>query len=89
MLVDENRELYRRYGMLHAGLWDIWGAYTWIAYFKELLRGNPPKPTSGDVYQRGGDVLINPAGFVRLHHVGANPADRPAVDTIIQAVTER
>ncbi|MBU0675457.1 MAG: peroxiredoxin family protein [Proteobacteria bacterium] len=25
LLVDETRELYRSYGMLQAGFWDIWG----------------------------------------------------------------
>ncbi|MBI5558092.1 MAG: redoxin domain-containing protein [Deltaproteobacteria bacterium] len=86
LLVDETREIYRAYGMLDAGFWDIWGPRTWLAYCKELLRGRLPKKTSGDTRQRGGDVLIDPEGIVRLHHVGTGPADRPEVDAILKAV---
>ena len=40
--------------------------------------------TTGDNYQRGGDVLIDPDGIVRLHYVGDGPANRPSLDTIFQ-----
>ena len=39
--------------------------------------------TEGDIFQRGGDVLIDPTGIVALHHVGNGPADRPPVETIL------
>ncbi len=84
LLVDANRELYRAYGMLDAGFWDVWGPSTWWAYLKEIVRGHLPQKSSGDLRQRGGDVLIDPQGIVRLHHVGSGPADRPQVDTILQ-----
>jgi hypothetical protein len=87
LLVDKNREVYQAYGMLEAGFWDIWGPNTWLAYFREMLRGHLPKKSSGDIHQRGGDVLIDPQGIVRLHHVGAGPADRPPVETILRAIS--
>jgi hypothetical protein len=34
----------------------------------------------------GGDVLIDPTGIVSLHHVGAGPADRPAIETIMNKI---
>lgn len=83
LLVDQNREIYRAYGMLGAGFWDVWGPSTWVAYLKEILRGRLPGKSSGDIRQRGGDVLIDPKGMVRLHQVGYGPADRPEVDTIL------
>lgn len=87
LLVDEKRELYRAYGMLDAGFRDIWGPATWLVYFREILRGRLPRKSSGDIRQRGGDVLIDPEGIVRLHHVGSGPADRPGVDAILRAVS--
>lgn len=87
LLVDEKRQLYRAYGMLDAGFLDIWGPATWLVYFREILRGRLPRKSSGDIRQRGGDVLINPEGIVRLHHVGSGPADRPEVDAILRAVS--
>ena len=86
LLVDEKRELYRGYGMLAASCWDIWGPKTWWAYLKAVLHGQKLQQSQGDVSQRGGDVLIDPVGLVRLHHVGEGPADRPSVEQLLKAI---
>jgi hypothetical protein len=85
VLIDHDRTLYRDYGMHRGRLWDIWGGRTWVAYMKELARGRLPKYSGADTRQLGGDVLIDPAGIVRLHHVGTGPADRPSVAAILEA----
>lgn len=89
LLVDTGRELYRRYGMLSAGWWDVWGPATWKAYLREMLKGHLPRKSSGDIFQRGGDVLIDPDGIVRLHHIGTGPADRPSVEEILAKIRAR
>ena len=89
ILVDETRHLYRAYGMLAGGMWDIWGPASWWAYLKELARGRLPRASRSDFRQLGGDVLIDPAGIVRFHHVGRGPADRPSVDTLLRVRTDR
>jgi hypothetical protein len=86
LLLDDTRETYRDYGMLSASFWDIWGPKTWWSYLKEVVRGEKLRKSEGDVYQRGGDVLIDPDGIVSLHHVGVGPADRPAVETILSRI---
>jgi len=86
LLIDEKRELYKAYGMLDASFWDIWGPKTWWIYFKEILAGHIPRKSSGDITQRGGDVLIDPDGVVRFHHVGSGPADRPSIESILSYV---
>lgn len=86
LLIDEERELYKSYGMLKATFWDIWGPKTWLAYFKELLSGHLPKSSTGDVSQRGGDILIDPYGIVRFHHIGNGPTDRPSVKTLLEYI---
>ena len=85
VLIDHDRTLYRGYGMHRGRLRDIWGGRTWVAYMKEFARGRLPKYSGADTRQLGGDVLIDPAGIVRLHHVGTGPADRPAVAAILEA----
>lgn len=87
IVIDESRELYGRYRMHRAGFWDLWGPRTWQVYFKQLFKGNLPRKTTGDIHQRGGDVLIDPSGKIKLHHVGAGPADRPTVATILDIVS--
>lgn len=86
LVVDSSRELYRYYGMEKAGFWDLWGPATWRVYLREILKGNRPRPANDDIYQRGGDVLINPEGMVRLHHIAKGPADRPRIDDILEIV---
>ena len=85
VLIDHDRTLYRGYGMHRGRLRDIWGGRTWLAYMKEFARGRLPKYSGADTRQLGGDVLIDPAGIVRLHHVGTGPADRPSVAAIVEA----
>jgi hypothetical protein len=87
LLVDSDRQVYRSYGMLTASFWDIWGPKTWLAYGRELLKGRKLEKSEDDIYQRGGDILIDPAGIVRLHHVGNGPADRPPVDRILGVIS--
>ena len=84
LLVDDRREVYRSYGMLAASFWDVWGPATWRAYLAALRQGQTLQKGAGDIFQRGGDVLIDPDGIVRLHHVGAGPADRPPVAALLK-----
>ncbi len=86
LLVDDTRETYRNYGMLSASFWDIWGPKTWWVYLKQVMKRESLRKSKGDIYQRGGDVLIDPNGIVSLHHVGAGPADRPAIGTILKKI---
>lgn len=86
LLIDDNRETYRNYGLLSASFWDIWGPRTWWVYFREVVKGGKIRKSGGDIFQRGGDVLIDPNGIVRLHHIGKGPADRPAVETILKLI---
>ena len=86
VIIDEQRHLYKRYRMYRASFWDIWGPSTWWVYFKQLLKGNLPQRASGDIHQRGGDVLIDDKGIIQLHHVGKGPADRPSVAVILNVV---
>jgi hypothetical protein len=53
---------------------------------RAMMAGMRPAAPGSDVNQRGGDVLIDPNGVVRLHHVGRGPADRPQVALILDVV---
>jgi len=86
LLIDSERTLYQGYGMLSASFWDLWGPKTWWAYGKLLLKGEKLHAAGSDVSQRGGDILIDPDGIVRLHHVGDGPADRPSIETILAVI---
>ena len=87
-LVDTDRELYRGYGMEHGKWWDLAGPSAILVYFKLFFRGRTLKRTTGDVKQLGGDVVVDPDGIVRFHHVGKGPADRPSVETLLQVIRD-
>ena len=86
LLIDTKREIYKAYGMLEAGFWDIWGPGTLWAYLKEFAHGRLPVKSEGDISQRGGDVVVDSGGIVRLHHVGQGPGDRPSARSILAAL---
>jgi len=86
LLLDRERTLYHAYGMLHARNWDLYGPSSLWLYLKLLSKGRRLRRPGSDVHQRGGDVLIDPVGTVRLHHVGSGPADRPSVASILDRV---
>ena len=86
ILIDTSRSLYRAFGMDRGSFWAIWGPQNWGAYFKIMARGRMPRRPHDDVNQLGGDVLVDPAGIVRLHHVGRGPADRPSIDSLLADV---
>ena len=88
LLIDSDREVYRSYGMLAASFWDVWGPKSWLVYLKALAKGATLHKSAGDIYQRGGDLLIDPDGIVRLHHVGTGPADRPSVAEILHRISQ-
>ena len=83
LLIDAERQLYHAYGMHKAQLRHLWGLATMRAYWREALSGRFPRIPRADSIQQGGNVLIDPSGIVRFHHIGRGPADRPLVDTLL------
>jgi alkyl hydroperoxide reductase subunit AhpC len=86
VLMDRRRELYRAYGMGRGAVSRILGPGSWWAYLKLLFRGHRLQAPTDDVYQLGGDVLIDPSGIVRLHYVSRTPVDRPDVVNVLALV---
>lgn len=86
LLLDTKRDLYRTYGMLRGRAWDLYGPPAIWAYLKLMARGRWLRRPGSDVTQLGGDVLVDPEGVVRLHHVGSGPADRPSISSIVDRV---
>jgi hypothetical protein len=86
VLIDEQRTLYKAYGMQQGSFLDIWGPASWLAYLQEFSRGQRLQKPGSDIMQRGGDVLIDPEGIVQLHHIGKGPADRPTIEQLLSVV---
>jgi hypothetical protein len=86
ILLDTDLTVYHAYGMERARWQDLWGLATWRVYLKLLWKGRRLRRSDADVAQLGGDVLVDPSGTVRIHHVGVGPADRPSVESILSVI---
>ena len=86
LLLDTNRELYSAYGMKRGNLWSVAKPLAVIRYVGLFLRGQKMGKPGSDLFQMGGDVLIDPAGVVRLHQASKDPHDRPSPEEILGLV---
>lgn len=84
--LDEDRALYSYFGMHQARFWDLWGLRTLWTYFRLIGKGRTMQKSTGDIYQRGGDVLLSPDSTVRFHGIADGPADRPDPETLFRIV---
>jgi len=86
MIVDTRRSLYQCYAMNRGGLWAVWGPRSWWGFARLIFKGRRLRKPAGDVYQMGGDVLLEPDGTIRMNHVSSTPVDRPSVEEILELV---
>jgi hypothetical protein len=86
VLLDPSRQLYTAYGMRRGSFVEVWGPASWWGFLKLLCRGRRFHLPTDDVYQMGGDVLIDESGVVRLHYVSRYPLDRPPADALLSVV---
>ena len=86
LLLDTKRELYSAYGMERASWWSVANPLAVARYVGLMVSGHKPGKPGSDVFQLGGDVLIDPEGIVRLNHVSVDPHDRPSPKSIFEKV---
>lgn len=89
MLLDPQRKIYRSFG--------LGSSYAKVMKFRCLLQYSeygavgidfpdvPPRLME-DIYQMGGDFILDESGKVLLCHPSKNPHDRPTVKDILQFV---
>jgi peroxiredoxin len=88
LLSDPDRRAYTTYGLRRGGIWTIFGPKIIWTYIKLILHGRRFRGIQGDPMQLGGDFVIDGQGVIRFAYLGADPADRPPVERLLQAVRE-
>jgi peroxiredoxin len=88
VLADENRSVYRAYGLGRGSWWRVWGLSTMRAYGRQIRAGHRPTRPEGDTLQLGGDFVIDRGGRITYAHRSTGPADRPSVDDLLAAVRD-
>lgn len=84
LLSDPGWTLYRRYGFERGRWWRLlFSPSTWTAALRELrgggLRGRPTE----DVFELGGDALVDRDGVLRWIYRSGHAADRPSPAEIL------
>lgn len=86
VLVDEERASYRAYGFRRGSVRRVWGLRTWRAYARLLRAGRRFERPTEDTLQLGGDVVVDRDGRISYVFRSSDPADRPSVDELLDAV---
>ena len=85
---DPDRVAYKAFGLERAGRFTFFRPRVLGGYLRGLLRGyGLKKPYAGeDVLQLGGDFVLDNLGRVVFAYPSADPADRPSVAAIREAL---
>jgi hypothetical protein len=86
LLLDSDQALYKAYALPKASWWSLYHPKSIASYLRLMASGRMPGKPGSDLRQLGGDVLIDPAGIVRFHHVSKSPHDRPDIDYVLSHV---
>lgn len=87
LLLDPERRVYRAYGLGRSVL-QVWSPKVLWHYLRLVLAGRRLRPAQGDLYQLGGDFIVDAEGIVRLAHPSRDPTDRPPVEELLKVLRE-
>ncbi len=86
-LVDTDRRAYEAFGMTRGSRLKVFGPNLWWGYIKLLLQGRDKvRKPHGDLYQLGGDVIVDAHGCISYLHCSETPLDRPTVEELVEAL---
>jgi len=87
MLADPNRVAYRAFALGRLSWFRVFSPATLKLYWR-LLRQGKKREDYGkdDIYQSGGDFLLDRDGNVLFTHRSRDPADRPAVTKLLDII---
>lgn len=83
---DPNLVLHRLFGLDRAGWLQLLRPRVILRYLWLIARGNRPQMAQEDVHQLGGDFVLDTAGRVVYEYRSRDPADRPDVAALLDAV---
>lgn len=84
-LADPLRTVYQAYGLGRNAVWRVYSPQILWQYAKWWAQGKPIK-INDDALQRGGDFVVTADERLTLAYTGRDQADRPQIDSIIEAL---
>lgn len=87
MLADPERRAYQAFDLKRLSWFRVFSPAALKLYWKLLRGGMKPEHYEGDdIYQSGGDFLIDRKGNILFAHRSQDPADRPSAIALLQAI---
>jgi len=85
---DPSREIYSAFGLSKASFFRVWHPRVIVKYARLIRSGMkiPRRDVAADLWQLGGDFVIDGAGVVRYAYYSEGPEDRPPVDELVDAL---
>lgn len=91
MLLDQHREMYHAFGLgvSIAKVWSFSNLFLYAEYKASKRQfARTPANIKDDIYQLGGDFVLDERGKVIYFHPSENPSDRPSVTELLNAIAE-
>ena len=84
---DPERTAYHVFGLERLSWQRVFSLATLKLYLKLFRKGLKRQDYGeSDIYQAGGDFLIDPNGKILFAHRSEEPADRPSVSTLLKVI---
>jgi len=89
VLADPDRSAYQAFGLKRLSWFRVFSPATIKLYFDLLRKGRKSRSYGqDDYYQGGGDFILDREGKVLFSHPSDDPADRPLVSHLLEAVAK-
>jgi hypothetical protein len=87
ILADPKRTAYEAFALKRLSWFQVFSLTTIRLYLK-LLREGMARDDYGkhDIYQGGGDFVLDRSGTILFAHRSQDPADRPPIAALLQAI---
>ena len=87
ILADPQRKVYQAFELKPLSWFRVFSPPVLKLYFKLWRRGLKQEPYGGeDIYQSGGDFLLDSRGNVLYTYRSRDPADRPTPQTLLREI---
>lgn len=85
VLTDPGRNAYQSFGLGRAKWHQLLRPRVLARYVALILRGRMPHRAQEDIFQLGGDFVLDKKGQVVFEYRSIDPADRPDVSALLEA----